>query len=302
MANTFTGTINNAKVVTECLAALKLHLTPLKIFSLSVGSEPGTVGDIVRVPIMAASTATTNATDYQAGDHTVTTVAVTLSENISSQCHATALERSKNGTDFFEKQLVECAKSVAAKCLSETLELVTLAHFSAEGIITAANFDSDALLDLKQIAITTLKMRPSDVLNVLLDSPHYINLCKDPALKDRSASGLDIGLNGEVMKWSGLNIYEQSLAALTVYGGSEDLRGFIGQPRMMGVTVRPPAILAGANSVFDMVENVTDDETGLTLQIRTWVDPQTNTLWGCVETLWGADAVDGSACHRIIAE
>lgn len=304
MANTFSGTsINDTLVMSSCLSALKLALQPLKVFTLDVGSEPTRKGASVVVPLVTAGTATIDASDYESGDSTVTGYPVTITQNISSQKHISAIESSKTSTDLFEKQMMEATYEVAYKCLLNMYDLATAASFSSEGIITAANFDADALLDVRNICITTLKMRPNDQLNLVLDTAYYTNLLKDPAIKDQSASGLTAGVDGFVRRFAGVNIYESGiLAACANYGGSEDLRGFMCLPRCMAATIRPPAVLSGASNVYDVVENVSDPETGLTLQYRRWVSPKSNTLWGAVEVLWGGAKVDGGAMRRIIAE
>ena len=61
MANTFSGTsINDTQIMSSCLSALKLHLSPLKVFTLDVGSEPTRKGSTVVVPLVTAGSATTS--------------------------------------------------------------------------------------------------------------------------------------------------------------------------------------------------------------------------------------------------
>jgi hypothetical protein len=197
----------------------------------------------------------------------------------------------------------EATYEVAYKCLLNMFDLCTAASFTSEGIITAANFDADALLDVRNTAITALKFRPTDQMSLVLDTAYYTNLLKDPAIKDQSASGLSAGVDGAVRRFAGVNIYESGiLAASSTYGGSEDMRGFICLPRCLAATIRPPAIVSSASAVYESIENVTDPDTGLTLQYRRWCSPKTNTQWGAIEVLWGGAKVDGGAMHRIIAE
>ena len=119
MANTFTN-INTTKVMSEITSALKLGLTPLNVFSLDVGSNPAEKNEVVTVPIITARTAVSNATNYENGNTTVVGSQVNLDTNISSSWHITAVQASKQGTDYFVKAGKEAAYSVAYACLLYT--------------------------------------------------------------------------------------------------------------------------------------------------------------------------------------
>lgn len=304
MANTFTA-INIAKVQEEILGALKLGLTPLSgVFSMSVGSDPLEKNETVTVPLITARTATSNGTNYEDGNTTVTGKVVNLDTNISCSWHITAIQASKQGTDYFVKAGVEAAYSVAYAALLKAFNLVVRASYgtSTEAIVASTALDSDKLFDIRNTCMNTLKWRPSQMPALVLDGAYYANLSKDPAVKDLSASGAGTAQSGEVARHAGFRIYETGVlaAASTAYGATEYVRGFACLPDAMAIAIRPPAAIGG--SVYDVNEVITEPETGLSANYRSWVNPTDNSLWGCVEIITGMLAVNGSALYRIVSQ
>ncbi len=302
MANTYTN-INDAKVMSDCVGALKLGLTPLDVFSMSVGSDPSEKNETVTVPLVTAMSGATNATNYASGDTTVVGKVVNLTTNFSRSWHITAKQASKNSTDIFEKAAVEATYSVAYLVQLSALNLITRASYgtSTEAIIASSSFDSDAVQDIRNTCVNTLKWRANSSMSLVLDGAYYTNLAKDPAQRDMSASGADTNASGKVDRNSGFRIIENGvIASSTPYGATEYLRGFAALPQAMALAVRPPAILG--NSAFEVNEIAVDPDSGISLNYRRWIDPVTNALWGCVETLFGGAAVDGNALYRIVSQ
>ena len=123
MANTFTS-INVAKVESEIVGALKYGLMPLDgVFTMGVGSDPKEKNETVTVPLITARTASTNATNYEDGNTTVTGKIVNLDTNISCSWHITAIQASKQDTDYFAKAAVEATHSVALAALQKALAI-----------------------------------------------------------------------------------------------------------------------------------------------------------------------------------
>ena len=302
MANTYTA-INDAKVMSSCVSALKLGLTPLNVFSLSVGSSPQEKNETVNVPLVTAMTANINATNYEDGNTTVVGKIVNLSSNFSRSWHMTAIQASKNSTDIFEKAGVEASYAVAYAVQNFALNLIIRATYgtTTEAIYAASAFDADAMLDVRNTCINTLKWRTVQSPSLVLDGAYYANLLKDPAVRDMSASGNGSAESGQVMKFAGFNIHENGvIATSTPYGATNYLRGFACLPQAMALAVRPPAILGEGAYIFNGIS--TDPDSQLSLNYRRWTDPTTNSVWGCVEVLCGGIAVDTSALYRIVSQ
>jgi hypothetical protein len=303
MANTFTN-VNVTKVESEIIEALKLGLTPLDVFSLEVGSSPAEKNEVVTVPIITARTAASNATNYENGNTTVVGKDVNLDTNISCSWHITAIQASKQDTDYFAKAAKEAVYSVAYAAQLKALNLITRASYgtSVEAVVaTGAACDSDELFDIRNTVMNTLKWRPTQNPKLVLDGAYYAGLGKDPAVKDLSASGAMTAQTGEVGRHAGFGIYENGvIAASTPYGATEYLRGFACLPQAMALAIRPPALVGSA--AYDINEIVTDPDGGLSLNYRQWVNTSSNTLWGSVEILMGGIKVDGNALYRIVSQ
>lgn len=302
MANTYTN-INQTKIMAACIGALKLSLTKLRVFSLGVGSDPMEKNEYVTVPLVTGMTAATNATDYEDGNTTVTGKQVQLATNISRSWHITAVQASKQGTDIFEKAAVEATYAVAYAAQLAAIELITAASFTNELVKAATAFDADVAQDVRNTCLNTLKWRDDAPRSLVLDGGYYANLMKDPAVRDKSASGADVLGSGTTQRVAGFGLHENGvMAAATVYGGTEDLRGFACLPQALALGIRPPAILGQEPYIVNEYVTDPDDPEGITLNYRVWIKPGSNTLWGVVEILFGGVAVDGSALYRIVAE
>lgn len=304
MANTFTY-VNDTKVQAACIGALKLGLTPLRAFSLGVGSDPANKFDTFNVPLVTARTTTANATDYEDGNTTAAGAQVSLNTNISCSWHITAVQASKTNTNLFESAAVEAIYAMSLLAQQTVLELAVAASFAAEVVKASTALDLDALQDIRKYCVQDLKWRMNDgtKTSLVLDGAYYANLMKDPAVRDRSASDMNIAKDGVSARAAGFDIYENGvIAGLTAYGASEYLRGFACQQRCLAVAIKPPTILGQAGFLTNEYVTDPDDPDGITFNYRTWITPKSNTLWGAAEILFGAVKVDGSAMYRIVSQ
>ena len=151
MANSFTN-VNVAKTEKEVVGALKYGLMPLDgVFTMGVGSDPKEKNETVTVPLITARSASSNATNYEDGNTTVTGKIVNLNTNVSASWHITAIEASKQDTDYWTKAAVEATHSVCQAALEKAFNLVVRASYgtSTEEVVAAADFDSDTVFDIR---------------------------------------------------------------------------------------------------------------------------------------------------------
>lgn len=307
MSNTLTD-VNYIDVFQESLEAFKKTLESLSIFSTKYSSEPGYKGATTYVPVVSSQSASDGslaATDYESGDGSDVSVAVSLSANLYRSNHLLAVEASQTRTDAFRKWMMEATYAVAAKCLVNTQNLITTAFTNASSATAASACDDDFLVDLRNVGLTTMKFK-AGTFNVVLDAAYYANLLKDPSIKDAYANPATIAnRGGSMFVRHGMGVYESlTLADADPYAAPATgayLRGFVCHPSCIGVTIRPPAVLEGADTAFSMVENITDPDTHLTLQYREWIENGANIRWGCVEVLWGGARVRTDGLYRIVS-
>lgn len=307
MANTFTN-IAQTMVQKEIVEALKIGLAPLNVFSLSVGSEPANKNQFVNVPLITLGTATSDVTsnvqNYESGDTTVVGKQVNLNTTIFSSWHITANQASVQDIDFFAKTAKQKAYEVAYAARLAALNLIIRGSYGTgtEKVLASTDCDSDSLFDIRNTVMNTLKWSQQQGAALVLDGAYYANLGKDPAVKDLSASGDSTAKTGLVAKHAGFDIYEDGqIAASTPYGANNYLRGFACLPQAMALAIRPPAQV-GNGAVYDVNEIITDPDTGISCNYRSWISPVSNTLWGTIEVLFGGVAVDGNALYRIVSQ
>lgn len=302
MANTFTN-VNATKIQSEIVKSLKLALTPLNIFSLSVGSDPMEKNQFINVPLITARTASANVTNFEDGNTSVVAAQVNLNTSLSASFHITAVEASKQDTDYVSKAAAECAYAVGLLAQTTAFNLIVRASYgtSTEAIYASTALDSDALFDIRNTCMNSLKWSKSGKPSLVLDGAYYANLMKDPAVKDKSASGGDTAMSGLVPNHAGFDLYESGvIASATPYGATEYLRGFACLPQAMALAIRPPAQVGAA--AYDVNEVIVDPDSGIACNYRQWVNTSSNTLWGTIECLFGGIKVDGNALYRIVSQ
>lgn len=297
MANTYT-TINDVRIMSDGIKALNHALTPLEVISLDVGSDPAAKNDTIRVPLVTARTASSYSNTYESGDTTIVGKAVSLSTHLYNSWHVSEAEAAKTPASTFEMSAVECAYGLAAEIQNTIFNVVTVANFGStedtdEETVTAANFDADAFATLRNICVKTLKWReykPGVWGNVVLDGDYCTNLLKDPAVRDRSASGKDALVSGKVGQLYGLGIYENNALVSSTPGTGENLTGIALQPGALAAAIRPIQPLGSAALEYEDV--AIDPDSGVAMSYRRWVNTATGDLWGTFAVLMGAGMVD----------
>lgn len=302
MANTLT-TINDSKIMEMGIAALNHGLTKLGVFSLDVSAEIPS-NEYVYVPLATARAAATYNSDYQVGNTTIVGKSVQLTGHDKASWHVTEAEQAKTPTPLFEIAARECAYALPASIQNAVFNAITVSNFgntenTDKETVTAANFDADEVLTIREICEGTLKwsfdraVRPA----LVLSSSYVNNLLKDPAVRDLSASGLSAGVSGKVGVWGGFDIYTNNVVAGSTPGTGENLVGFACLPQCLAVAVRPTPV----RGTYEVEDVVVDPSTGAAMTYRRWTDTQTGIMWGTYTAMYGVGVVDASALVRIVS-
>jgi len=299
MSNTLTNV--NGVLTTQVIEALKLGLSPMRVFSLSVGSDPTEKNATINVPVITALSADTNATNYESGNTSIVSAQVSLGTNISKAWHLTAVESSKSEivASMWSAMAVEATYAVAYAAQLAAFELLTTASFTNEETLAASAFDFAALLSIRKTVLGTLKWRDDQPKAAIMAYDYSANLFADPAVADKSASGMDIAASGRTGRAAGIDLYENGLFASTTTPAAEYLQVAVIRPDALALAIRPPVKLESGAWVAN--EILTEPETGVSLNYREWVTPGSNTHWGCVEILFGGVKVNGNSCYRVVS-
>jgi len=307
MANTFTN-VNDTKIMADAIAALNHGLTMTDIFSIDVGSDPAEKNQTIYVPLATARTGAEYNTTYEDGNTTIAGQSVDVNTHLMCPWHVTEKQSAQSRVKLFEAGSVECAYGLAATVQNTIINVVTASNFgntedTDKETVTAANFDADAIADIKNICVKTNKwreVRPGLYGSLVMDGAYITNAQKDPAIRDKSASGKDALESGLVGKVSGFNLYENNIIASSTPGsGGENLVGFAVQPAAIAAAIRPIQPLGGAALEYEDI--ATDPDSGISMSYRRWVNTATGDMWGAFTVLMGVGKVDGNRLVRIVS-
>jgi hypothetical protein len=303
MANTLT-TVSETMVMDEVMPALKNALLPLNAFSVNYAQEQLYVGKSVKVNVVSAKSAGAFSSTFETGDTTVTGTDVTITApRFSSWYVDPKLEAIPTAARWLAEGR-EAAYAVGKDVLQLGLaKFVTANIGNADGTdkltVTAANYDATDLADQwKLIKTKKVTGRLSAIHNIEYASA----LMKDAALTDKSASGSDMILTGELPQFvRGMRTFYTDAfpTALTnentgvVVTGSETVACAIGAGMV------PLAGLEQAAGVREFV--VTDPDTGLSFLWRQWVNSATGVYWGTVYVFTGFSFLRNSASRILSA-
>lgn len=307
MANSFTN-VNDVKVMSDVVDALKHGLTPTRVFTIDAGSTPTEKNATIYVPVATARTAGTYSSTYEDGNTTIAGASITVGTHLFCSWHVTEAQSATSKVKLFEGGAVEATYALANLIQNTILNAITVANFgntedTDEETVSAANFDADELATIKNICRKTNKWRdlsPGYLGALVLDGNYTTNLAKDPALRDISASQdpmvLSSGLFGRKL---GFDIYENNLIVSSTPGTGENLVGFAVQPAAIAAAIRPIVPQESGAYLFD--EIASDPESGVSMSYRRWINTATGDLWGTVAVYMGVGKVDGSRLVRIVS-
>lgn len=195
---------------------------------------------------------------HTAQDADLTAVTCTMKHLHSTKAFA-PIDLAEYGEQYIVSAFVQNAiEELAAKCHAEIGAIVTNANYSANSVITAANFGYDDVVDLNT-ALSAAKASKTRAL--VLNATYTGSLRKDATLTQAFASN---GVNGSTVvdgtigKVAGMGVYEFT----DLPGNSENLVGF--------AAGRDAIVIASALPSADMYVGEVDnavDASGLAVQV-----------------------------------
>lgn len=306
MANSF-STINDTRTMEVGVDALKRGLTTMTAFSLDITPEPAFKGEVIQVPLFSSREGVAQGGDYQVGNTTVAGAQVTVSTHLKCSWHLEEETNMQTTAKLWEGMAAECGHGLALVVQNTIFNAITVANFgntegTDERTVTAANFDSDEIGDIKNICSKTLKWRPlqGNMLgSAIMDGAYITNAWKDPAIKDKSASGKDALESGLVGRVTGFDFFENNQLSQSTPGQGENLVGMFVQPGALATAVRPVLPLDDQAYLFQDI--AVEPESGISASMRRWVDTQTGFMWGTFTVLMGTNVVDEARLLRIVS-
>lgn len=300
MATTISSELKLNVVLDSALVALRESLLPLNSFSRVFNDVALQGTNKVAVPFFPLATDATsdfNGT-YAFGDtNAINSREVTINKRKYQPLSFTSAELARQ--PYFDPEQLGFLKGrkLAEDVLADILSVVTLANYGA-AIHTGASsaFDSDDLITIKTALDQAKWSRTSRT--IILDNAYEGALLKDASIKNASAVGSASAIQqGQLPQIAGFNVVGTNL----VPDNSENLVGMVALPEAILVAFSPiqpaPAVLQKLNAY----EKATDPETGLTIEYRSWGDPDTDTEKSVIEVNYGFALGHAAALKRIVS-
>lgn len=295
MANTLGG-VNMDVIAQQSLDVLQDVLPQLNVFTTNFSDEIAVAGATVTTRVATQQTSGDLSTGYATNAQNVTTTSkqITVGAVTGNVIQFTDEEVSKSSIDLMELFVVPGINAVANDMMDDALALVTNANFGAAAFTGAAgDFDADDVADLAQV-LSTAKV-PRNGRFLMLKPTYYSALAKDNAIQAAYAFGGSEAIrDNRVPRVHGMDIVEYT----DIPSNSENLVGLCGAKQGIIIAARAPAIPA---DFAGEVRNITDPESGLTLQLRKWYSADDGVYRMSIAGMWGVAVGVSANIKRLVS-
>lgn len=300
MATTISSELKLNVILDSALVALREALLPLNSFSTVFNSVPLQGTDKVSVPFFPLATDATSDFDgtYSFSDsNAINSREISVNKRKYQALSFTSAELARQPMFNPERIGFLKGRKLAEDILKDILSVVTLANYGAAIHTGAASaFDSDDLITIKT-ALDVAKW-PKTSRTVILDNAYEGALLKDASIKNAYAVGTASAIQqGQLPQIAGFNVVGTNL----IPGNSQNLVGMVALPEAILVAFSPVAPAPGVRSHLNSYETVSDPETGLTIEYRSWGDPDTDTEKAVMEVNYGFAKGHEAALKRIVS-
>ena len=296
MSNTLGG-VNLAQIAHRSLDTLIPQLPAIRIFATDFSDEVAVSGGSVITRVATAPSVGALTTGYAANAQSVTTTAktVTLGAVTGLVIGFTDEEWAKSNIRLDDLFIKPGINAIANDMIDTALALITASAFSTAAFTGAASaFDEDDVADLAK-ALTDANV-PKQNRSLVLSPAYFHHLLKQDAVKMAYAyGGAEAIRMGEIPNLHGFKVIEYT----DVPANGEHLVGFACAPQGICVAARVPATPADFKGE---IENVTDPESGFTLQLRRWYSEDYGQHFLSMGALYGAAVGVAGNLKRLVSE
>ena len=300
MATTISSDLKLNVVLDSALVALRESLLPITAFSTVFNSVPLQGTDKVSVPFFPLATDATsdfNGTYAFNDSNAINSREVTVNKRKYQPLSFTSSELARQ--PYFNPEQLGFLKGrkLAEDILRDILSVVTLANFGAAIHTGAASaFDSEDMINIKTALDQAKWSKSSRVM--ILDNAYEGALLKDASIKNAAAVGTASAIqNGRLPQIAGFDVIGTNL----IPGNSQNLVGMVALPEAILVAFSPVQPAPGVRSHLNAYEVAVDPETGLTIEYRSWGDPDTDTEKSVIEVNYGFALGHAAALKRIVS-
>lgn len=278
MSNTLAG-VNLAQIAQKSLDTLVDLLPAINVFATDFSDEVRVEGESITTRVATQPTVGSLATGYATNAQNAVTAAktVTLGDVTGAVLGFTDSEWSKSSVNLYDIFIKPGINAMANDFIDDIMALLTASNFSQSETIAAAAMDSDKAIDIAK-TLTTSKV-PKGMRFLGLAPGHYAALAK--SVKQTYVIGTsDVVQMNQLPPIAGMNVFEYT----DIPSNSENLVGFAGAKQGIICAARVPAT---PDSFPGEIQNVTDPESGFTLQLRKWYSADDGKYYLSMGALWG---------------
>ena len=301
MANLNTlGTTNANVIAQEALKHLVATLPVLGQIASDHSAENAKFGETVIVHEVSAATAINfdPAVGYVPAAKTLVDIPVVLNRHVHHTYGVSVQEASSSRVDLIQRLALGAAHSVGSSIVSAICALVTKANFANETVVAlGAGEDGFTRKGLVKLG-TALSKRsvPSIGRFALLNPDYFGSLSMDDTLVTLLAlSGQKTALDGNLPLIHGIKPSEY--VDLPANGGN--LVGFAGIRTALGFATRLPDDPGQGQSNIN-ISTVTDEESGISLQVREWYEPTPAEFRRSYTLMFGVGVGQSAALQRLV--
>lgn len=295
MSNGLNG-VNIAQIAQKSLDTLVAKLPLMSLFSTDFSADVGVSGESVTTRIPTGTTIGSLSAGYADSEQDANTTAVTmtLGDVTGFVIGFNDGEWSKSSINLDELFVKQGVNAVASKVINSTLALATSANFGTASFTGVASaFNADSVADIA--GVLSNANVPADDRYMILNPSYFTSLTKDDTIK------YSINLGNETVKTRQIPMLA-GFAPVAEYSGipanSENLVGIAGGKSALCIATRVPATPAQFNGE---VQNVTDPESGLTIQVRHWYSQDKGKHYLSMGILYGVQKGNADALKRIVS-
>lgn len=271
MANTLNG-VFMTRIAQLTLDALLSKPLPVTTFWTDFSPDISTYGNAVTTRYPNALTVANFASAKTPIDSNSVARTITLDKYVGVPVQFTDTEMSFSDVKLLDMFVKPAINALFENVMATQLALVTVANFSSNNVIAAADFTAANVARVSRIQ-TALKV-PAN--RHLLINPNYAEtLKKDTALQASYAYGQGATIRtGEIPEVYGYQVHEWNGTIPT----TNNLAAIAFAPQALLLAVRPPVL---PRNWYGEVRNITDPSTGLTIQFRDYYDGTTQRTEWC---------------------
>ncbi|MEQ1862226.1 MAG: hypothetical protein ABMA13_20100 [Chthoniobacteraceae bacterium] len=273
------------KIMREALRALKRRLSPVLALSHVMRDQVLTETDTIQVPFYSLETMASRDFDgsysFEDADGAVGTKPVVIDKRKYQALEFTSKELRRNSVIDLNQVMALKVEKLAEDVLDDIFSIATVANFGAAIFTGAAStFDRDDAVDIG----TTVSQAhwPSAGRSLILESAYIGALVKDLNAPD-TAVGDEVRREGMVARTGGWDLFEHpNMPTVAI--------------NRVGMACLPYALLTAfspiepSDEVRDNMSDYriyTDPTTGLSLEYRSWGDPNSDKARRVVEVNYG---------------